>query len=108
MVEKITTQLTYDEYKRTMTGKMLDVTEMAEPIVDIWSYVQHLVTDNVVLEYVYNNQLVEAVYRNDKSTFDHVLLPTDKPNAFVAIIVDLEQREVKGHFRLDLNKEYGL
>ena len=87
---------------------MVDVTETAQPVVDIWDYVEQLTTDKEVLDYVNREQLVEKVYRNDEETFDHVLLPTDNSNIFVVIIVDLGQKEIKGHFRLDLNKEYGL
>jgi hypothetical protein len=104
----MTTKLTEKEYKETMTGKMVDVTSTAQPIVDIWPYVGQLTKDNEVLDYVYQNQLVETVYRNDKETFDHILLPTDNTNIFIAIIVDIGQRKIKGHFRLDLNDDYGL
>jgi hypothetical protein len=100
--------LTEKEYRETMTDKMLDVTATAEPIVDIWPYVKQLTKDKIVLDHVYDNQLVETVYRNDTGTFDHVLLPADNSNEFVIIIVDLKQKKIKGHFRLDLNKEYGL
>jgi len=35
----MTTRLTEEEYKSTMTMKMVDVTETAEAAVDIWDYV---------------------------------------------------------------------
>ncbi len=104
----MTTILTEKEYKETMTDKMVDVTTTAEPTVDIWPYVELLTKDKEVSKYVYENQLIEMVSRNDKGTFDHVLLPTDNSNTFVVIIVELKKESVKGHFRLDLNKEYGL
>jgi hypothetical protein len=104
----ILTILTEKEYKETMIDKMVDVTSTAEPIVDIWPYVQQLTRDNEVSNYVYENQLVEMVSRNGKGTFDHVLIPTDKSNVFVVIIVDLKNKAIKGHFKLDINKEYGL
>ena len=87
---------------------MIDVTATADAAVDIWSYVELLTKDNEVSSYVYENQLVEMVYRNNQGTFDHVLIPTDKSNVFVVIIVDLKKEKINGHFRLDLNKEYGL
>jgi len=104
----MTTMLTEKEYKDTMTNKMVDVTMTAVPVVDIWPYVRQLTLDKVVLEYVCKNELVEKVYRNDKGTFDHVLLPTDNLNIFIIVVVDLEQNEIRGHFRLDLRKEYGV
>lgn len=104
----MTTLLTEKEYKETMMDKMVDVTATAEPTVDIWSYVKLLAKDGEVSSYVYENQMVEMVNRNGKGTFDHVLLPTDNSNIFIVIIVDLKKENIKGHFRLDLNKEYGL
>lgn len=104
----MTTELTIDQYKKTMTSKMVNVTETAEPTVDIWPYVAQLVNKQTVLPYVWDNQMVESVYRNEQNTFDHVLLPTNKQNNFVVIIVDLMRETVTGHYLLDLNKEYGV
>jgi len=104
----MTKQLTQDEFKSTFTARMLDVTETAEPTVNIWPYVQQLTNDHLVLDYVYNKQLVEKVYRNYQTTFDHILLPTNDPNVFMVIVVDLVRLKIMGHLQLDLNKEYGI
>jgi hypothetical protein len=103
-----TMQLTKEEYKSTMTSRMRDVTDTAEPALNIWSYVEKLKNNNLVLEYVYDKQLVEKVYRNDEKTIDHVLLPTKNENIFMVIVIDLIQVRIKGHFELDLDKEYGI
>jgi len=87
---------------------MSDVTETAEPVVDIWDYVEELVKGNVVENYVHENSLVETVYRNDTSTFDHILLPTNDPNVFITLVVDLTNEAIFGHIKLDLNQKYGL
>lgn len=104
----MTIQLTKDEYLGTMGTKMVDVTDTAEPAVDIWPYIQQLTKDKLVLEYFYENNLVEKVYKNDTGTFDHVLIPTDNQNIFVVIVVDLPQAKIKGHYKLDLEEEYGI
>ena len=98
-------QLTKQEFQSTMAEIMTDVTESAEPVIDIWPYVFELKKEKVVLDYVYNNQLVEKVYRNGLNTFDHVLLPTDDQNMFIVIVVDLGQTSIKWHYYLDLSKE---
>ena len=74
---------------------------------DIWSYVQKLNKEKVVLDYVYENKLVETVYRNNENSFHHVLLPTDSKNVFIVIIINVTAKDIKGHFCLDLNREYG-
>ncbi len=103
-----TKELTKVEYMSTFDQKMIDVTKTAVPVVDIWQYVEQLTKQNVVLPYVFEKQLVEYVYENTESTFHHVLLPTNNKNIFVAIIVDIEKEQIKGHYTLDLEKEYGL
>jgi hypothetical protein len=101
-------ELTEEEYKGTMVGGMVDITETAEPIVNIWPYVEELTTKNIDLGYVYEQELVESVYGNAANTCHHVLLPTNERNVFVIIIVDVKAAQIKGHFYLDLNSEYGL
>lgn len=105
---KMTIQLTEIEFKATFTDKMIDVTETAEPVVDIWPYVEQLTADKVVNKYTFDNTLVEKVYRNQTNTFDQVLLPTPDKNIFIIILVDLVNKKIKGHYRFDLNAEYGL
>lgn len=104
----MTKQLTETEFKNTFGNKLTDVTETAEPVVDIWNYVEELVKQNLVDIYVYENNLVETVYRNDTSTFDHIHLPTGDQNIFVTLVVDLINKNIFGHIKLDLNKKYGL
>lgn len=104
----MTNPLTEAEFKSTFTERMLDVTQTAEPIVDIWPYVQQLTIQKIVDEYTFNNSLVEKVYRNQTSTFEQVLLPSSNKNEFIIIVVDLVNKNIKGYYRLDLNSEYGL
>ena len=101
-------ELNKQEYLSTMGDKMFNVTETAQPIIDIWSFANHLVYEKIINEYVYENQLVENVYRNNTNTFDHILIPTEKPEFFTVIIVDLTKAEIKGYYKLDLKEEYGL
>jgi hypothetical protein len=104
----LTKTLSEKEYKETMDSKMTDVTLVAEPIVDIWAYVKDLVYEKIVSDYVFKNNLVEKVYRNDTSSFDHILLPTSDKNVFIVLVVKLGNATIVGHYRLDLTKEYSL
>jgi hypothetical protein len=100
-------QLTELEFRNTFGNKMTDVTETAEPVVDIWNYVEELVKEKLVDNNVFENKLVATVYRNDTSTFDHILLPTDDQNIFITLVVDLLNGTIAGHIKLDLNQKYG-
>ena len=101
-------ELTPDQFKNTMTGTMNNVTESAEPTVDIWPYVQLLVSKEIVSEYVFQNNLVESVYSNQDNSFHHILLPTADQNIFIVIIVNNLKENIEGHYILNLNKEYGV
>lgn len=105
----MTQELTEIEFKKTFGNRMTDITEMEidEPI-EIWDYVEKLTENQIVNRIVYEKELVEKVYRNDLKTFDHILLPTEKQNVFLTIVVDLEKKRIFGHKILDLNKEYGI
>jgi hypothetical protein len=104
----MTTALTEKEYKSTMAGRMIDVTETAEPVVDIWSYVEEVASDKIVHDHVFNNELVESVYQNEDGSFHHVLLPTEDQNIFIVLVIDVTETKIRGHFKLDLNMQYGV
>jgi hypothetical protein len=97
-------ELTEKEFKSTMAGGMVDITQTVDPVADIWPYVEELTEKRIVLDYVYEKQLIETVYED---SFHHVRLPTDDKNNFVVVIVDVIAKNVMGHFCLNLNREYG-
>lgn len=100
--------LSLKEFRATFGKEMIDVTLTGEASVDIWPYVQKLVSVNKILPEVYERELVEKVYRSNDKTYDHVLLPTTNKNIFIVIVVDRDRLKIYGHSTLDLNKEYGL
>jgi len=102
-----TNLLTEDAYKATMSP-MVDVTETSLPVGNFWRYVELLVIEGVVDKYLYENELVELVYRNREETIEHVLLPTGEKNVYVVVVVDLTAQDIFGHYVLDLSIAYGL
>lgn len=99
--------MTRPEFLATFGKGMKDVTDTAEPVTDIWEYVDELVEAGAVDRKLAAGELVSSVYRNDTATYDHVLLPMADKNRFMVIVVDLIMEEVEGHFLLDLNAENG-
>ncbi|MDO6429655.1 ankyrin repeat domain-containing protein [Flavitalea sp. BT771] len=95
-------------YLSTMISPMTNVTETADPSVNIWPAVHMLVNTNLIPSLVVEKQLIEAVYRNKTGTYDHVLLPTSQSKIFLCIIVNNNQKEIEGFYVLDLSKEYSL
>ena len=100
--------LSNQEYQATFESPMQDVTATAQPIVDIWPYVNLLVQNKIVAPHVFIDELVEYVYRNGNATYDHVLLPTDSEKLFIVIVVSTNQAAIYGHYLLDLAQEYGI
>jgi len=99
-----TNQLSRSQFEATLATPMENVTLTAGPTADIWPYVAQLVTDGLVLPLVYENRLVEKVYRNRADAIDQVLLPTPRKNEFVVILVKATAHEIYGHYLLDMNE----
>ena len=101
-------ELTEECYLKTFGNKMTDVTKTAEPKIYIWDFVKKLVSEKIVDKYVFENKIIELIYRDELSRFDHILLPTDNKNKFVVIIVNLNESNIIGFYRLNLEKLYEL
>ena len=104
----MTNELTEEQYLKTMTGRMVDITATAEAVIDIWVYAERLVFEGELDQTIVENQYVQSVYRNDSTTFDHVLLHTGEHNVYVVILVDLINEVIFGHYMLNLNQKYGV
>jgi len=101
------TELSPEEFIRTMSAEMKDVTETADPAIDISPYVEALMAEGLVLPNTLEEELIEIVYRNEEGTYDHILLPTDDEDIFIAIVIDLVGERIVGHYNMDLNEEPG-
>jgi hypothetical protein len=99
------TELTEGEFKSTFGDRMVNVTDSAEPVLDIWPYVKQLNKQGIITDFVLNNESVESIYRTDALTFEHILLSGSKSNHYVVIVVDLNSCVIAGHYLLDLNSE---
>ncbi|QDA59261.1 hypothetical protein [Hymenobacter jejuensis] len=99
--------LSDDEFQQTFCDPMQNVTESADPQLDIWPYVD-AITPNDLNGHIIENGIVELVYRSGDQRFDHVLIPAKKPNVFLVIVVDLSCNLVHGHLILDLRESYGI
>jgi hypothetical protein len=86
---------------------MLDVTETAEPPLDIWPYVKAVAKVDLA-GYKLLDEIVEYVWRSADEHFEHVLVSTENADIFLVIVVDLFNVQIHGHHLLNLPKEYGL
>jgi hypothetical protein len=104
----ILTKLTHEQYLSTFTPAMANVTETAEPVIDIWPSVNQLVKKKILPAVVVERYLVEAVYRDLTGTYDHIILPTGQAERVISLIVDIPKKRIFGYYVLDLAKQYGL
>jgi hypothetical protein len=97
--------LTDDAFHATFAGQMKDVTFEAEEVVDVWPYVESIPPSDLRGRSLND---VEYVFRSGSGRHLHVLVGTDATNVFLAVVVDVERRDVFGHHLLDLNEKYGV
>jgi hypothetical protein len=96
--------LTVEEFKACFAEPMRNVTENAEPVLDIWPYVDNLDLDALRLPSLND---VHYVYRDAQERFDQVLIGTGRFNTLLVVVVDRRLKAVLGHHLLDLNEIYG-
>jgi hypothetical protein len=51
---------------------------------------------------------IHHVYLTEDGEFAHVLVNFGEENVFLVVILDRSAREIRGYYRLNLRKEYGL
>ena len=96
------------EFHETFATPMRRVAlEGASSPVAFWAYFDAIPAEHFA-GHVCAGESVSHAWADASGHFQHVLIATDHPNVFMAIVLDLREREVFGHRLLDLNREYGL
>ena len=95
------TQLSKEEYERTLIGPMANVTEVAEEIVDLWAYA------DPIIESQYHNCTawtwrVQHIYETSDGSYQHIGIPVPVDNTYLTVIVDKVNRRIVGHYILGL------
>ena len=95
--------LSVEEFEACFAQPISNVTENAEPVLDIWPYVDSLDLDALGLPSLND---VHHVYRDAHERFDQVLIGTGRFNTLLIVVVDRHLKAVLGHRLLDLNEAY--
>ena len=96
--------LSLQTFEACFTQPMRNVTECAEPVLDIWPYVDSLDLEALGVPGLND---VHHVYRDARERFDQLLIGTGRFNTLLVVVVDRHLRTVLGHRLLDLNEAYG-
>ncbi|TQM02368.1 hypothetical protein FB548_3765 [Pseudoxanthomonas sp. 3HH-4] len=97
--------LSQEAYESTFSPPMLDVTEGADEIVDLWAYLDPVIED------LYHSCTawdwrVMFIYESRDGAFQHINVPVPKDNTYLSVIVDKPGRKIIGHYILDLGALY--
>ena len=99
--------LAESEYQATFSERMVAQNPDSPAPFDFWPYVERIPVDHFQ-GFDCSESSVSHVYRESGGRFEHVLIDTDNPNVFMAVVLDLEANGVFGHHLLNLVEKYGL
>ena len=98
-------ELTKQEYEATYSPPMVEVTNAAEEIVDLWAY-----ADPIIEEKYHScpdwEWRVMYIYESRDGAYQHILIPVPQNNAYMSVVVDKPQLRIVGHYLLDLEQIY--
>lgn len=99
--------LSESEFRSTFGVSMRDATADAEEIVDLWAYADQAIAETFPDTNDWEWR-VDRIYESSATQHQHVLLPAPRDNAYIVIVIGIEQRAIVGHHLLDLNALYGI
>jgi hypothetical protein len=99
--------LTADQFKATMEQHPVPVSSDEEPPFDFWPYFLSIPPADFA-DFDFSERIVTHAWTMPHLAVQHVLVRCEVPNVFLALVLDLDARRVRGHHLLDLNKQYGL
>ena len=99
--------LTTEEYKKTLGPSMINITNTASEIVDLWEYA------NPIIETEYHNCTawewkVSHIYETSDGMFQHIGIKIPIDDTYLTVIVNKPDESIFGHYILDLGKLYGV
>lgn len=99
--------LTDAEFQSTFTAPMRRVIlDGAGAPVAFWSYFDAIPPEHFAGR-ACAGESVSHAWADASGRFEHVLVPTDEPNVFMVLVLDLRECVVHGHRLLNLDREYG-
>ena len=100
-------RLTESEFEATFSPPMNPVAEIAVEVVDIWEYAEQVVAEDFV-ESSTKNWRHECSYESSDGQWQHILIETDVPDAYIVIVCDCSLRSIAGHYFLNIRQKFGL
>ena len=95
-------KLSKSEFKSTAATPMRRLGADAEPPIDFWPYFESIPAADFE-GHDCGEGSVTYVWEHPQQYFQHVLINTQDPNVFMALVLDLRQKTIMGHHLMDLN-----
>ena len=97
--------LTKEEYDATLSPKMINVSETADEIVDLWGYA------DPIIDAEYHNcsawdWKVNHIYESQNGSYQHIGIAVPVDDTYLVVIVNKIQKVIVGHYILDLGALY--
>lgn len=95
--------LTTEEYKATLVPHMINVTEQADEVVDLWGYA------DPIIESEYHNcsawdWKVHHIYETPDRVFQHIGIAVPVDNTYLVVIASKSKKSIIGHYMLFLGQ----
>ena len=98
-------ELTKQEYEATFSPPMLDVTQTADEVVDLWEYADRVIEDKYHSCTAWDWRVM-FIYEARDGSVQHINIPVPKDNTYLSVVVDKPNSRVIGHYILELGALY--
>ena len=99
--------LTEEEFQKTFVPPMLDCTDNAEEVVDLWNYAEPALKETWP-EVCSCDFKVKHIYESNDGQWQHVFIPVHLSNVYFVVVIDKKAKHVIGHHVLNLGEKYGV
>lgn len=97
------------DFLATFVAPMRDVTQSAGEIVDLWGYLDPILSDLYPEADASGWEWRVAFIRESgDSRVQHIGVPVPRDNTYLVVVVDVSEEVISGHHLLDLGEKYGL
>jgi hypothetical protein len=98
-------ELSREDFEATFLLPMVDISNSAAELVDLWRY-----ADQVIANAYHNctawDWRVAHIYESGDARYQLVGIPVPKDDTYLTVVVDVDAREILGHYILDLGALY--
>ena len=106
-MSEIVRELSEAEYQSAFSAPMVDVTQSASEVVELWPYAENAMREAFPTACSCDWD-VSSIYETPEGTFQHVLFPSHISNTYLVIIINKVTPAILGYYKLDLGALYGV